>query len=168
MKKLFALMLALCLMLGCTALADVEVNWEDVEDAVEGGDFVTIEELGLDIWIPDDYVDMELDESYTSVGYFKLFGAEDGSGAVAFQYIEAAADVDLLEAVNAIEGASGAESMIINGLPCVNFDLLEQNASCLAFNTQKGNILVITFAPISSDDFKAKAQFIMASIQSAE
>ena len=58
MKKIFALMLALCLMLGCTALAEepTELNWADVEAAAKevGGQFIPID-LGLAVWAPNDY-----------------------------------------------------------------------------------------------------------------
>ena len=37
MKKVFALMLALCLMLGCTALAENEITWEQIAPTCKGG-----------------------------------------------------------------------------------------------------------------------------------
>ena len=167
MKKLFALMLALSLMLGCAALADdLEFNWADYEGQAEGGSFVTVEELGLSLWLPDGYADTELTEEAIDAGCFKAFFAEDGSG-VAFLYVEAQG-ADLMEAVNAIEGATDPESMIVNGLSCVNYDMKEENATCLAFSTEKDNILVIMFGPISDEEYMAKARIIMASIQSAE
>ena len=171
MKKLFALLLVLCLLCCSAAMAEgAEANWADVEAAANeiGGGFVSIEDLSLVMWLPDGYVvNTDLSEEYTSVGYFAIFAPEDGSGAVALQYVESDGS-DLLERVNNIEGAANAETMTVNGLPCVNFDMPESNASCLAFATEKGNVFVITCAPITSEDFAKKATIIIASVQSAE
>ena len=172
MKKLFALLLALCL-LGSVAMAETaakEINWSDVEAAaaeIPGG-FVTIEELGLNIWLPEGYAAQEVTAEQQEQGIFALYRAADASGAVGFQYYPIEGDVDVAAVTSAIPGASDAEALVINGLSCINFDIKEVNASCLAFGTQQENLLVITFAPINSEDFAAKAQIMVASIQNAE
>ena len=172
MKKLFALLLALCL-LGSVAMAETaakEVSWNDVEAAaaeVPGG-FVTIEELGLNIWLPEGYAAQEVTEEQQEQGIFALYRAADASGAVGFQYYPIEGNVDVEAIANAVPGASEIEALVINGLSCIGFDLKEQNASCLAFGTQKENLLVITFAPADSADYAAKAQIMAASIHNAE
>ena len=58
MKKLFALLLALCLMWSVACAEESTMNWEDVEALIEAsgleGDFWNLEDLGLDIWLPND------------------------------------------------------------------------------------------------------------------
>ena len=172
MKKLFALLLALCL-LGSFAMAETtevtEVNWADVEGAASevGGQFVTVEALSMAFWLPEGFVQSELTEDQEAMGFFAIFNAEDNSGRIGMQFIEADG-ADVMDVIGEIEGASDAEPMLVNGLSCVNFDMKDMDATCLAFGTQNGNILVITFAPMSNEDFAAKAMLVVASIQSAE
>ena len=169
MKKLFAIVLVVMLALGTvSALADKELNWtEEYAAQAEqiGGEFVAIEELGLVMWVPADMPAQEVSEGYQAIGYFAIYGND--SAAVALQYVESDG-ADLMEKVNNIEGAANAEAMTVNGLPCVNFDMPDYDGTCVAFATEKGNVFVITFTPISSEDFKANAQVIMASLQAAE
>ena len=51
MKKLFALMLALCLMLGGAAMAENAITWEEVSPALEAagvtGQFYTFEQVAI-------------------------------------------------------------------------------------------------------------------------
>lgn len=178
MKKIFALMLALCLMLGCTALAEepTELNWEgDYVAAAEniGGQWLSIDALGLVLWAPNDFIVVnEIPEEFASddvQGMFVSVDEESGAitGAIIFQYIEASG-ADVMDCVNAINGAEGAQPMVINGFPCVNFDLPAKDATCVAFGTEQGNLFVVSFLPLSNADFGAKATIMMASLQSAE
>ena len=170
MKKLFALMLALCLLCSA-ALAEgsVELNWSDVEAAANeiGGQFIAID-LGLMVWAPAGYLVLsDLNEEYTSQGIYALIAPEDLSGAIALQYVEANG-ADVMDCVNAIDGATDAQPMVINGLPCVNFDMAAMDASCVAFGTEQGNLFVVSFMPMSDADFATKATVMVASIQQVE
>ena len=175
MKKLFALMLALCLLCS-VALAEgpVELNWADVEAAAEevGGQFFAIEALGLVVWAPNDfYIVNESPEEYAERGINGMFAAvdEEGNltGAITLQYLDVnGASVE--ECVAAIEGASDPQDMIINGFPCVSFDLPEMDATCVAYATEQGNLFVVSFLPLSNADFAAKSVIMVASLQSAE
>ena len=103
MKKLFALVLALCLLCGCTAMAETatnEITWEQVVPAIEAGnvtgDFYTFDEIAVAIWIPTGMVPTQVpDDNY--IGYFV---PEDGSeGAVAVCYVNMnGADLDAYKA----------------------------------------------------------------------
>ena len=87
MKKLFALMLALCLMLGTAAMAESAVNWEDIAPQLEAagitGEFVTFDQIAVKLFIPEGMNAAELpDDSF--IGYF---AADDGD-AIAIQYVD--------------------------------------------------------------------------------
>jgi len=172
MKKLFALLLALCLLCS-VAMAEeaTTMNWEDVAAAAEevGGQFIAID-LGLMVWAPNDfYVINEIPEAFASQGIYAMFASLDEAtgeitGAITLQYVEANG-ATAAECVSNIEGAAEPKDMIINGFPCVNFDLPANDASCVAYETEKGNLFVISFLPMTNVDFAAKATIMVASIQ---
>ena len=166
MKKLSALILALCLMLCGTALAESAVNWEDITPALEAagvtGDFYTFEEIAIAIFIPEGMVQAELpDESY--IGYFT---AEDGS-AIALQYVNVDG-MDLETFAGALEsvGATEIEIGTVNGLPCVSYEMPENQTVNVAFTTEAGYILEVICGPVSTDEDKLGASFVLVSIQS--
>ena len=166
MKKLFALMLALCLMLGGAAVAENAITWEEVSPALEAagvtGQFYTFEQIAIAIFIPAGMTEAELpDESY--IGYFT---AEDGS-AVALQYVNVEG-MDLDTYAGALEsvGATGIEKGTVNGLSCVTYEVPENKSINAAFTTESGYILEVICAPVVSDEDKLGASFVLASIQS--
>ncbi len=171
MKKLFALVLALCLLCGCTALAETatnEITWEDVAPIVEAGnvtgDFYTFDQLSVAIWIPTGMVPAELpDDSY--IGYFV---PEDGSeGAVAACYVDMnGADLDTYRDAVEQVGGTDIEMGTVNGFPCVTYELPEQKTVCIAFVTEAGYVFEVAIAPVSTEEEKMAASVIMASIQS--
>ena len=165
MKKLFALALALCLLCGCTALADNAINWEDIAPVLESsgitGNFYTFDQIAVAIFIPDGLEPAALpDDSY--IGYF---AAEDGSG-VAVQYVnvegmtlEAYAEA-LVQA-----GITEVETGTVNGLPCVTYEVPASNSMNIAFTTEAGYILEAVVAPVTDDNSKLAGSIILASIQ---
>ena len=83
MKKLFALILAALMVLGCTAVASaeqaqtLELNWENFAGEIEAseeakaalsGDFVTMEEIALKIYIPAAFEQAELTDEDREAG----------------------------------------------------------------------------------------------------
>lgn len=168
MKKLFALLLALCMMIGCTALAENEILWENVapqlEEAGITGEFYTFEQIAVAIFVPTGLSPAELpDDSY--IGYF---AADDGS-ALAVQYVNV--EGMTLEAYTAElpgVGATEIEVGTVNGLPCVSYEVPENKTINVAFATAAGYILEVVIGPVEDDNGKLAASFIMASIQSVE
>lgn len=170
MKKVFALMLALCLMLGCTAMADNDITWEQVapmlEEAGITGEFVTFDEIAVKIFVPDGMAAAELTDEDRQNGYIGYFAAEDGD-AIAIQYV----DLNGMELADyaaqvAEVGATEIETGTVNGLPCISY---EYNTNlCCSFTTQMGYILEVTVGPLPDDNAKLGASAILASIQAAE
>lgn len=165
MKKLFTLMLALCLMLSGAAMAENAISWEEVAPALESagvtGQFYTFEQIAVAIFIPEGMNPAELpDESY--IGYFT---AEDGS-AIALQYVQMEGmDLEAYAAALSSVGATGIESGTVNGLPCVTYEVPENKSVNIAFTTEAGYILEVVCAPMNSEEDKLGASFVMASIQ---
>ena len=171
MKKLFALMLALCLLCGCTALAENEITWEQVAPTLEAagvtGDFVTFDEIAVKVFIPTGANAVELTDENKEAGYIGYFTDESGD-AIAVQYVDVngMSLEDYKAALETTEGVTEIETGTVNGLPCISY---EYN-SCIicAFTTQKGYILEVAVGPLPDDNAKMAAGFILASIQAAE
>ena len=165
MKKLFALVLALCLLCGCTALADNEISWEQVEPLLEqagvNGNLYTFDQIHVAIFIPEGLESVELpDDSY--IGYF---AAEDGS-AVAVQYVNVEGmDLETYTAALPGVGATEIETGTVNGLPCVTYEVPANKTMNIAFTTEAGYILEVVVGPVEDDNAKTAAGIIMASIQ---
>ena len=170
MKKLFALMLALCLMLGCTALADAEITWEQVAPMMEQigltGEFVTFDEIAVKLFVPTGMNAVELSDEDRANGYIGYFAAEEGD-AIAVQYVDVNG-MDLAEyaAQLAETDATGIETGTVNGLPCISYEY--GTNLCCSFTTQMGYILEVTVGPAEDENAKLGGSIILASIQAAE
>ena len=169
MKKLFALVLALCLLCGCTALADNEITWDQVvpvlEEAGVTGDFYTFEQIAVAIFIP---TGMNPAEEMPGENYIGYFAAEDGS-AVAVQYVNVEGmDLDTYTAALEGVGATGIERGTVNGLPCVSYEMPANQTMNVAFTTEAGYVLEVVVGPVTSDVEKLAASAILSSIQAAE
>jgi len=169
MKKLFTLMLAFCLMLGCCAAAENELSWEQVAPAVEAagitGEFYTFEEIAVAVFVPTGMVPANLpDENY--IGYFV---SEDGSSALAILYVNAnGMDLETYAAKLPEAGATEIEMGTLNGLPCVTYEMPNNKTLNVAFVTEQGYVLEAVCGPVENDDAKTGAGLILASIQAVD
>ena len=102
MKKLFALILAALMVLGCAAVASaeqpqtLELNWENFAGEIEAseeakaalsGDFVTMEEIALKIYIPAAFEQAELTDEDREAGYIAYFTMAEDKG-IGIQYVD--------------------------------------------------------------------------------
>ena len=185
MKKLFALVLAALMVLGCAAVASaeevqtLELNWEDIAKEIEAseeskatlsGDFVTMDEIAMKIYIPDAFKQAELTDEDREAGYIAYFAMGEDMG-VGVQYVDAGG-ISLEKYAQLLTDEYGYECMdaVVNGLPALAYSFTENDreTSVLAFATEKGYILEIAFAPTNDEGFAAVAAVLMASVQAAE
>ncbi len=176
MKKLLTVMLALCLLCGVAMAETVtELNWNDtfgpaIEAGEVAGNFVTIEQVGLKIWLPEGLEAVELDEESIAAGYIAYFTEESDGATVAVQYVnmDGMSLEDYAETIKGIEGVAEVEMIIVNGLPAVNYDMPASDSTTNAFATEAGYILEITMYPISAEGAEYVWGAVGASIQAAE
>ena len=185
MKKLFALILATLMVLGCAAVASaeqaqtLELNWEDFEAEIEGseemkaawsGDFVTMDEIAMKLYIPASFEQVELTDEDREAGYIAYFAMGEDAG-IGIQYVDAGG-MSLEEYAKALTEEYGYEctNAVVNGLPALAYSFTENDreTSVLAFSTEMGYILEIAFAPTNDEGFAAVATVLMASVQAAE
>ena len=175
MKKFFALIMTLCLMLTAvtvfaenTAATPVkQIKWSDFEDKKpEGAMTVLNEKTGLKMYIPAQFIQREITEAQEAEGTLVLLGTADESAVVnARNY---AMSLDLFKVGLANSGVNEVTEMEINGLKCINFNVVTNGilSTCVAFPTLKDTVLVFGFSPVNEanvDTFR----LMTASIQKA-
>lgn len=172
MKKLFAILMALCLMLSCAALAEaVEVNWSDVEaglaDSGVTGEFVTFDEIAVKIWIPEGLPAVELTDEDREAGYIGYFANEEAQMAVMYVNADGMSIEDYMTALEGTEGVESIALLNINGLSGVRYQMPENDSLNIAFATEAGYILEVTMSPLSADGADVVWSIVGASIQAA-
>ena len=184
MKKLFALILAALMVLGCAAVASAEqaqtlqLNWEEYAAEIEAseeakatlaGDFVTIEEIALKLYIPAAFEQVELTDEDREAGYIAYCAMGEDMG-IGIQYVDADG-MSLEEYAQLLtEDSIECTNAVVNGLPALAYSFTEDDreTAVLAFSTEKGYILEISFVPANDKGFAAVATVVMASVQAAE
>ena len=168
MKKIFAILMALCLLVSC-AMAE-EINWADIEGTVAEsgieGDFASISDIGVKMFIPSVFNDIELSEEDVANGYLCYLTTDDESGTVAVMY----ADVNGMSLEDYAAslpdvGATEVELGTLNGIPVVTYEVPENDTMNIAMMTDTGNAIEFVFNPASDEGFKSVATIIAASIQ---
>ena len=160
------LCLALCLMLGASAMAD-DLVWEgDVEAAANAkyeGQFVAFDEIAVKVWMPVDFQAVELSDDDKASGYIGYF-AKGEEGAFAIVYIDAEGmTLDEYQAKLSEDAeVSDLEPGTVNGLPCLTYK--SNGTGSMAFATQMGYILEISYGPIG-DETPEVVALVFASIQ---
>ena len=155
MKKLFALMLALCLVLCCTAV--------QAEDTMSGN-YVALEKLGMQIFIFDSMV--EDTEAQASEGTDLLYAWKAADGAEDRFVIEAA-DLSeqgittpeaFLAAINDSGKADSAQIVTLeNGLQVVLVTSSADNEICASIVYDNGVVVGFTISPIAGQEDAASA-----------
>ena len=171
MKKLFAILMALCLTLSFAALAeaDNEVNWSDVEGTLEEagvtGEFVTFDQIAVKIWIPEGLEAVELTDEDVENGYIGYFADDEAQLAVVYANVEGMSIEDYAAQLEGMDGISEIAMLVINGLPAVRYQMAENDSLNIAFATEAGYILEVTMAPLSAEGADVVWGVVGASIQ---
>ena len=164
MKKILALVMALCLL--CSVAMASEVTWADIEPqlAENGltGDYVVLDQLGLKIWLPTGLNPAEATEE----GRLAAFVSEDGTSYVVVDAVNAEGmSVELLyDSLKSNDGFSDVEMASANGLVFVVSKNVNENYWSSALVDTNCNIIEFNVGP---DEEGAKDVFsiIVASIQ---
>ena len=175
MKKLFALLMALCLMLCACAYAEEtkEINWSDFEEqaAQIEGQFCPIADLGVMMYIPSIFGKVELADEQKAAGVIALLSTADGAGRISFTYQDLGdmeADAYLEELAKA--GATDFEVAVLNGRNALSYDLVVNDVKTtnVVVEIEDAKMLTISFAPMDDEGFAELAGILTASIQDAQ
>ncbi len=172
MKKIVCVLMALCLMLAATAaMAEATLNWSDFEPILSesgvNGEFVTFDQVAVKIWIPEGMNAAELTQEDIDKGFIGYFAPEDQSAALSVVYV----DTDGMtleqygENLAGQDGVTEIEYGTVNGLPCVTYQIPDQDSVSIAFTTEAGYILEVTCWPVSEENATLVWGAVTASIQ---
>ena len=175
MKKLFALMLALCLLCGCAAMAEEAstITWEEVAPTVEAsgvtGEFQLLEGPGLAVWVPTGMLAAEVSEEDAAAGRLALFIAEDQSGYFAVDAVNVP-DMTLDQFfANAQESAAEeVELLNVNGLSGVVYKDPTNDLWSFSLVDTNSNVINFIMGPASEEGSKEVFSIVLASIQPYE
>lgn len=172
MKKLFAVLLALCL-LGSVAMAETavkELKWADVEaKAAElGGGFAEFESIGYKMYIPAGFETVEVPEDAKNAGVAVILSNGTLTFSIALNSIEGMSGEDYLAALQQA-GATEIELGLINGVEAISYELTPENGiktGNVAISTSDNTVVItFTFAPIDNAEMQAELPIIISSIQ---
>ncbi len=180
MKKLFALMLALCLMLGCTAVAETaELDWASVlaqnPDLEANGTYqqISLGEAGTIVyWVPNDLAPVDVNTIEAEVPPIAAFGGVDEDGT-AYTLSVFALQITSLEEYSAglkEQGADvdNAQLVIANGIQTVAIEAPALGIDLLLIPVTETMVLVYTFTPQSGEVWDQVKTYIVSSIQLAQ
>ena len=177
MKKLFAVMMTLCLMLSAVAAFAGEanvtiVNWSDHEaDAAKiEGQFIKVADSGFKMFIPAEFKDASanLTQADRDSGIFMVLKSEKDDKAVVNAQI-VPKDISSMVASLQQDGRSVWE-MRINGLIAVQFSVEKDGvtSSCFAFGSNTDKTLVFTFMPVNQEPYTSLYKVMASSIQDVQ
>lgn len=183
MKKFISVLLALALCLSVAACAFAEeteeevlsLNWEEVEPVITEagweGDFVTLESVGLKLWVPSVLLPVELDEESVEAGYIAYFMTEDEEAALGVQLYELGMSFDEVFAMlEETEGVSDLVVAMLNGAQFMTYTYAPEGgipANVVTLVNDEGYALEFAFTA-GDEGYEIVSGFIAASIQPAD
>lgn len=182
MKKLFAIVLSLCMLFtafGAVAAAEEEtiseINWSDYESQVEEagweGNFVSFADvIAIQIWVPTAMEAAEVTDEEAEGGILGYYQTEDGSRLLTVMYVDAEG-MSLEEYAAQVEeeyGATDIDYAVVNGILMLSYKTEDTDMGFVTMTTEAGYILEFGFSPMSDEDFVGVMAAMIASIQAVE
>ena len=180
MKKLFVVLMALCLfvfpVMAQTQDEPQEITWAELEESfIETGykgAFWNFPSLGISMMIPGGLDQTELSQEAVDSGFVDIFTTEDESVAVMISYrdlgCETLAEVEELVTEN-LENAKILGYYTINGLGSLMFLNPDNDDLTGAIGTtEPGYFIQVSIKPISNEEINSLSGFILGSIMPLE
>ncbi|ETP72068.1 hypothetical protein UYO_1942 [Lachnospiraceae bacterium JC7] len=182
MKKRLALVVAVIMAifsLGMVSFAKgnvTEMSWSDGEKRVKEdgikGKFVTLDDVAIKFWVPDDYKAVEITDEEKEEGFVDYYERKKDKAVISVVYIDNGCKTldEYKKELKKMDDVSEIEDCIVNDLEAVGYRIKEQDSISLSFSTDQGKILEFTFAPVTDedDDSIIIPAYIMSSIMESE
>ena len=184
MKKMLALSMAAVMALSsCAVFAGEETiaevtdfDWAETKKVLDeadiSGDYVSFDEAGMKVWIPDLYEETELtDEDIQNeyIGWYVSEEQEDGDyGQIGIGLYDMGTD-SIDEYIEGLKeaGYDSAEHVTVNGMDGALHFINEDgyDAVMLGVAGKDGRIFEVSVHPVSTEEYSAVATAIISSIQ---
>ena len=175
MKKLIIIVFAVLMLTVSAVFAQetelMEIKWEDIAEGVEQsgieGDFYSVSDVGLVMWIPSVLIENELTAEDMADGMILFLASEEGDGFMFVNYmdLEGATLEDAYEGLLEEPGYEDVEMGLINGLKALTYTAAEYDMMGLSFIDENGYMIQFLFFPMSNEGFAQLATIMAASIQ---
>jgi len=174
MKKFLALMMLACIaLLPLVSNAEVPVvTWDAVgAPAVESlgleGEFKTLPELGLAIWVPGtmNYIEPTADQA--AEGAYVIFADEDCTLFITALHQDGMT-LDAFAEGAVAAGYTDAEIVNVNGLYAVTYKDDEHSIGFITLVDTNSNMITFNFSPINTDLAQAGFSIIASSLMPME
>jgi len=162
MKKLLALALAMLMVLGC-----VRAMAQSIEDLYDG---VWVQfDGGFEVYMPSDWLEVELTEEDAANGYFYSACSADQSILMMMAWAPLESAVTLNELYEILSANYPAEMLTVNGIGLICMGDAENNTvSFIGLDGVDLGYYSFLFAPVSDDETKAYAAAIAASLRNLQ
>lgn len=177
MKRTLAILMTLFMLVSASAFAETaetsdataasipEIVFDETAAAFQG-DWLTFDDDGFMVYMPSDWVSVEVTDELLAAGTYYAAKSADGAYAMTVSY-SAENDVatnDELAAKLTEAGYENVTQAIVNGISVVGYDMSEQDVSGMAFMDGDGGMYVFSFTPASDETFTAIGQTIITSL----
>ena len=147
-----------------------ELNWETYEaDAKEvdpDGAFVTLQEIGVKLWVSAILREMELTDEDKKDGCVAYFAdAAEKTGLAVYYYDDLTVD-EYYKEIEGYSNCSGLEKGLVNGYKAFTYDNTEYDTTSVVISAGK-DCMEFSFWPASDKNFSILATYMAASIQEA-
>ena len=173
MKKLFVLMLALCLMCS-VALAEEApaLNWADYQEKYESeGSFQQIEIpeiVTMLYWIPNDMAAFDASLIKADIPPVAVFASAAGNRTISVFALNITGLEEYLTGLQGA-GASNFNNITVNGIDCIGAENEESSIDICIVPITETMVLVYNFTPLNGDDeWDEIKTAIVASVQVAQ
>ena len=179
MKKLISLILCLVMALSLTAAAAEElpaVDFNEANIADIGGEWMLLEQFGLQMYLPDIFTMKEVPEELAAQGYLAVMGTEDMSAGITITYgplLDGAGNqisthADLVNYYSS-NGYENIATCLINGLEATNFLMTpDRDMMSVVYFLADGNALTFYYTPVTDESMLALFSIVSSTVMAAE
>lgn len=179
MKKLISLLLCLVMGLSMTAAVAEDLPAVDFDEAnIAGieGEWVLLEQFGLQMFVPNIFGFMEVSEEMAAQGILAVMGTEDRAAGITIAYSplldhEGNQITNHTDLVNyyVSNGYENIATCLINGLEVTNFLMTpERDMMSMIYFLSDGNTLTFYYTPVSNENLLALFSIISSTVMLAE
>ena len=179
MKKMISLILCLILALSMSAAVAEElpaIDFNEANIAEIDGEWVLLEDFGLQMFVPDIFTFMEMPEELVAQGGLALLATEDMSAGITITYApvldhEGNQITDHAELVNyyVTNGYENIATCLVNGLEATNFLMTpDRDMMSMIYFLEDGNALIFYYTPVSNESMLALFSIVSSTVMLAE